>query len=73
MTVSYALKLKISLTKNRQSDRGDHAGARLHERVDALVRDGLATATHETVHAGERPSSLSGCGITDAGQRALAG
>jgi hypothetical protein len=41
--------------------------------LDALVRDGLATATPETVHAGKRPIEVVRVRITDAGRLALAG
>jgi hypothetical protein len=38
-----------------------------------LVRDGLATATPETVHAGKRPIKVTWLRITDIGRQALAG
>jgi hypothetical protein len=41
--------------------------------LDALVWDGLATATPETVHAGKRPIEVVRVRITDAGRLALAG
>jgi hypothetical protein len=43
------------------------------EMLDALVRNGLATATPETVHAGKRPIEVVRVQITDAGRLALAG
>jgi hypothetical protein len=44
-----------------------------NEVLDALVRDGLATATPEIVHAGKRPIEVVRVRITNAGKRALAG
>jgi hypothetical protein len=41
--------------------------------LTVLVRDGLATATPETVHAGKRPIEVVRVRITDAGRLALAG
>jgi hypothetical protein len=41
--------------------------------LDALVRDGLATATPETVHAGKRPIEVVRVRITDDGRLLLAG
>jgi hypothetical protein len=38
-----------------------------------LVREGLATATPETVHAGKRPIDVVRVRITDAGRQTLAG
>ena len=38
-----------------------------------LVRDGLATATPGTVHAGGRPIKVTWLTITDLGRQALAG
>jgi hypothetical protein len=43
------------------------------EMLTVLVRDGLATATPETVHAGKRPIEVVRVRITDAGRLALAG
>jgi hypothetical protein len=43
------------------------------EILTVLVRDGLATATPETVHAGKRPIEVVRVRITDAGRLALAG
>jgi hypothetical protein len=43
------------------------------EMLTVLVRDGLATATPETVHAGKRPIEVVRVRITDAGWLALAG
>jgi hypothetical protein len=43
------------------------------EMLTVLVRDGLATATPETVHAGKRPVEVVRVRITDAGRLALAG
>jgi hypothetical protein len=43
------------------------------EMLTILVRDGLATATPETVHAGKRPIEVVRVRITDAGRLALAG
>jgi hypothetical protein len=43
------------------------------EMLIVLVRDGLATATPETVHAGKRPIEVVRARITDAGRLALAG
>ena len=43
------------------------------EMLIVLVRDGLATATPETVHAGRRPIEVVRMGITDAGRQALDG
>jgi hypothetical protein len=43
------------------------------EMLTILVRDGLATATPETVHAGKRPVEVVRVRITDAGRLALAG
>jgi hypothetical protein len=43
------------------------------EMLTVLVRDGLATATPETVHAGKRPIEVVRVQITDAGRLALAG
>jgi hypothetical protein len=69
MTITYALNLKISLTKNRQSDAlgavekyplgCTEAIMLAHgftvEMLGRLVLDGLATATPGTVQAGGRP------------------
>ena len=41
--------------------------------LTVLVREGLATATPETVHAGKRPIEVVRVQITDAGRLALAG
>jgi hypothetical protein len=41
--------------------------------LDTLVRDGLATATRETVRAGKRPIEVVRVRITDAGRLTLAG
>jgi hypothetical protein len=43
------------------------------EMLTVLVRDGLATATPETVHPGKRPIEVVRVRITDAGKLALAG
>jgi hypothetical protein len=43
------------------------------EMLTVLVRDGLATATPETVHAGKRPIKVVRVPITDARRLALAG
>jgi hypothetical protein len=43
------------------------------EMLTGLVRDGLATATTETVHAGKRPIKVTWLTITDLGRQALAG
>jgi hypothetical protein len=43
------------------------------EMLTVLVRDGLATATPETVHVGKRPIEVVRVRITDAGRLALAG
>jgi hypothetical protein len=43
------------------------------EMLTILVRDGLATATPETVHAGKRPVEVVRVRITAAGRLALAG
>jgi hypothetical protein len=43
------------------------------EMLTVLVRDGLATAAPETVHAGRRPIEVVRVRITDAGRLALAG
>ena len=43
------------------------------EMLTVLVRNGLATATPETVHAGKRPIDVVRVRITDAGRLALAG
>jgi hypothetical protein len=43
------------------------------EMLTILVRDRLATATPETVHAGKRPIEVVRVRITDAGRLALAG
>jgi hypothetical protein len=42
------------------------------EMLTVLVRDGLATATPETVHAGKRPIEVVRVRITDNGRLALA-
>jgi hypothetical protein len=42
------------------------------EVLTILVRDGLATAQPETVHAGKRPIKVVRVRITDAGRLALA-
>jgi hypothetical protein len=41
------------------------------EMLTVLVRDGLTTATPETVHAGKRPIEVVRVRITDAGRLAL--
>jgi hypothetical protein len=41
--------------------------------LTVLVREGLATATPETVHVGKRPIEVVRVRITDAGRLALAG
>jgi hypothetical protein len=41
--------------------------------LDALVRDGLATAERRAVRAGRRPIQVTWFAITDAGRQALAG
>jgi hypothetical protein len=43
------------------------------ETLSRLVRDGLATATTENVHAGKRPIKVTWLRITDVGRQALAG
>jgi hypothetical protein len=43
------------------------------EMLTGLVRDGLATATTETVHAGKRPIKVTRLTIADVGRQALAG
>jgi hypothetical protein len=43
------------------------------EMLTVLVREGLATATPETVHAVKRPIEVVRVRITDAGRLALAG
>jgi hypothetical protein len=43
------------------------------EMLTVLVRDGLATATPEIVHAGKRPIEVVRVRINDAGRLALAG
>jgi hypothetical protein len=43
------------------------------EMLTVLVRDGLATATPQTVHAGKRPVEVVRVRITDAGRQVLAG
>ena len=39
------------------------------EMLTGLVRDGLGTATTETVHAGKRPIKVTWLRITDIGRR----
>jgi hypothetical protein len=41
------------------------------EMLIVLVRDGLAAATPEILHAGRRPIEVVRVGITDAGRQAL--
>jgi hypothetical protein len=43
------------------------------ELLTVLVREGLATAAPEIVHAGKRPIDVVRVRITDAGRLALAG
>jgi hypothetical protein len=41
--------------------------------LDALVRDGLATAERRTMRAGRQPITVTWFAITEAGRQALAG
>jgi hypothetical protein len=41
--------------------------------LDALVRDGLATAERRAMRAGRQPIQVTSFAITDAGRQALAG
>jgi hypothetical protein len=87
MTISYAIKLKICLTKNRQSDalgavegqppRATEAIMLAHgftnAMLDAFVRDGLATAEQREIRVGRQPIKVIWLTITDIGRLALAG